>query len=92
MEQRQPTPIRVMLDEIGEQAAPEPAPRGLVSPANVDQFTRVAAIISVVLASVTLLTMIWGGVDLYLGMKMLGSIAVVMLSIVVFRAVNTLFG
>ena len=92
MEQRQPTPIRVMLDEIGEQTAPEPAPRGLVSPAMVDQFTRVAAIISVVLASATLLTMIWGGVDLDLGLKTLGSIAVVMLSITVFRAVNTLFG
>ena len=92
MEQRQPTPIRVMLNDISEQAAPDPAPRGLVSPELVDQFTRVAAIISVVMASATLLTMIWGGVDLYLGLKTLGSIAVVMLSIVVFRAVNTLFG
>ena len=92
MEQRQPTPIRVMLDDISEHTAPDPAPRGLVSPELVDQFTRVAAIISVVMASATLLTMIWGGVDLYLGLKTLGSIAVVMLSIVVFRAVNTLFG
>ena len=92
MEQRQPTPIRVMLDEISEQTAPAPAPRGLVPPAAVDQFTRLSAIISVVLASATLLTMIWGGVDLYLGLKTLGSISVVMLSILVFRAVNTLFG
>ncbi len=92
MEHRQPAPIRVMLNEISEQTAPDSAPRGLVSPEMVDQFTRVAAIISVVLASATLLTMIWGGVDLYLGLKTLGSIAVVMLSITVFRAVNTLFG
>ncbi len=92
MEQRQPTPIRVMLDEICEQTVPEPAPRGLVSPEMVDRWTRLSAIVSVVLASATLLTMIWGGVDLYLGLKTLGSIAVVMLSITVFRAVNTLFG
>ena len=92
MEQRQPTPIRVMLDQIGEQTAPDPAPRGLVSPTMVDGVTRVAAIVSVVMASATVLTMIWGGVDLYLGLKTLGSIAVVMLSIIVFRAVNTLFG
>ncbi len=92
MEQRQPTPIRVMLDDISEQTAAVPPPRGLVPPSTVDQCTRLSAIISVVLASVTLLTMIWGGVDLYLGLKTLGSIAVVMLSIVVFRAVNTLFG
>ncbi len=92
MEQRQPTPIRVMLDQIGEQTAPDPAPRGLVSPEMVDGFTRVAAIVSVILASATVLTMIWDGVDLYLGLKTLGSIAVVMLSIIVFRAVNTLFG
>ncbi len=92
MEQRQPTPIRVMLDDIIEQTAFVPVPRGLVPPTTVDQFTRLAAIISVVLASVTLLTMIWRGVDLYLGMKTLRSIAVVMLSIVVFRAVSTLFG
>lgn len=92
MEQRQPTPIRVMLDDISEQTAPTPAPQGLVPPAAVDQCTRLSAIVSVVLASATLLTMIWGGVDLYLGLKTLGSIAVVMLSIMVFRAINTLFG
>lgn len=92
MEQREPTPVRVMLESISDQTAPEPRPRGWVSPDRVDQVTRLAAIISVITTSITLLSMIWGGVDYYTGMKIIGSIAVVMLAITIFRSVNTLFG
>ncbi len=86
-------PIRGLLQDISQHNDTyERPPRGLVSPRVVDRITALASLVSLLLVSGVFLAMIWSALDLYLGLRCIGSTVVVLLTIIFFRSINTLFG
>ena len=78
-------PIRDLLQDITRHTDSPRAPRGWVSPKLVDRITFVAAL---VLITAALFAMIWDLVDTLIGFRCIGSIVVLFVALVAFRAIN----
>lgn len=81
-------PVRDLLQDITRQTDSPRVPRGWVSVKLVDRITFVAALVSLVLITATLFAMIWDLADTLIGFRCIGSIVVLFLAIVAFRAIN----
>ena len=81
-------PIRDLLQDITRHTDSPRVPRGWVSPKLVDRITFVAALVSLVLITAALFAMIWDLVDTLIGFRCIGSIVVLFVALVAFRAIN----
>ena len=85
-------PIRGLLQDItAHNETFRKTPRGLVSPKFVDRVITVTAMVSLLLTSTVFLGMVWEALDLYLGLRCIGSVGVVLIAMLSFRAMNTYF-
>ena len=91
-EEMKDKPIHGLLRDISLQGgAFTNPPRGLLSTQMMDRLTILTALLGLFLTMATFLGMIWEVVDLFYGFRIAGTIAVVVLSMLVFRAINALF-
>jgi len=85
-------PIRDLLQDISSNTEiARIAPRGLISPSLINRITLYASIVSIGLIALGFLAMIWDIVDSALALKCIGSIVVLLITLILFRVVNTLF-
>ena len=85
---QQEKPVRELLQDITRHTDSPHVPRGLISRKVVDRITFVAALVSLVLITGTIFAMIWDLTDTVLGFRCIGSIVVLLLALVAFRAIN----
>jgi hypothetical protein len=82
---------RSLLEDIHHRSQFARKPAGIVNPKAVDLATFVASVASVAISAVTLLTMVWNRIDPLLGLKIMASVWVVMLTLLAFRSINRTF-
>ena len=85
-------PIRELLQDISSNAGISQAPpRGLVSPKLLDRVIVYASFISLILVAISILAIIWDIFDPVLAVRCIGTIFVILFSLIVFRFINTQF-
>lgn len=84
-------PVREILQDLRAHSASPPTLRGVANPQIIERVTFIAVVVSVVLSAGILLAMIWEGVAVLVGLKLIGSVWVLLTALLIFRAVNTQF-
>ena len=84
-------PVRELLEDIHRNSGIGRNPRGVLNPKVIDYVSFAATVASVVVCAATLLTMVWEGIDPTLGIRVMGSVLIVLFALLVFRAVNRTF-
>jgi hypothetical protein len=84
-------PVRDLLQDIHSRSGISQTPRGIVNPKSVDQTAFIATVISVGVCACTLLAMVWETIDPTVGLKIMGSVLIILFALLIFRAVNRTF-
>ena len=88
--QQKVVPIRELLQDIHSNNEPR-LPRGLVNPQLVGRITIYAALLCLLLATMTLLAMIWEIVDSLIAIRLIATYMILCFSLFVFRFINSQF-
>ena len=84
-------PTRSLLEDIHQRSQFTRRPVGIVNPKVVDQTAFAATVISVIICAVTLLAMVWEGIDSTLGLKVMASVLILLFAFLIFRSMNRAF-
>jgi len=85
-------PIReLLLDITHTMNTSSDSPRGVINPKLVNHICFGASVLAVLLSAITIIAMIWDYVEPGRGLKYIGSIAVVLFTLLTLRAVNGAF-
>jgi hypothetical protein len=84
--------IRGLLEDISSNNDPSRLqPRGLINIKLLDRVTFFASILSLLLIAVAILAMIWQTIDEVFGFRFVASTVVVMITLLIFRFINSQF-
>ena len=84
-------PVRSLLEDIHQRSQFAREPLGVVNPKVVDQIAFGASVVAVIIYAVILLAMVWVSVNPTLGLKIIGSVSILLFALLAFRSINRSF-